>query len=566
MRIAGDCHRVTTVRAMGMPSVRRVVQGLVLVYVAVQCIVLPAMRPPDPARLGLVGWSKPPGPPASARDIVGQPAMGFGLVFDGKLLISGVRVTVEADGGAAFLDVFAIPKAKVFNVPRRTRGNEVDAKGQPVMERVCALNNCGLWSNMLNAKEAVGYLQTCQWGNRPAGRFSSIPVLTTDVNRVNLMHIWRCKLADGVVEFPEVVNVKVVSWHHMAMPFAIPSHNLALGVAGPVDFSPMPVLARALAWRKPHRLTLCVGGVQKNGLGLLKHFIDHHFKLGVDHIVVGVYFAQHEDAYTQLLVMLSPLLKSGAVAIMHLRTAVYVLRTFDALEYFHTACLYHAKTVSEFVAAWDVDEWWFPANPTAKLADALKTAVVSVADRDWCFVTFVRLRLHASLTAQPSLVMHAHDAKWGEDPTKLQDGGDSTKRSGHALRDFRWRDSNFNYIYRKSLARTRNAFLATSHVFGSCRNASSAGAFALPKTRNSVSDGCWRSDCAVTLNETGVMRHYYPYFRACCVCVATCVDCACGAGANARPIHRPRRRLVGRKRVYLSSVDGATVGRGAHRA
>jgi len=128
------------------------------------------------------------------------------------------------------------------------------------------------------------------------------------------------------------------------------------------------------------------------------------------------------------------------------------------------------------------------------LLNTLATVLRRARDWDFCFLTF------------PSFIMHGHDAHWASNKSRL------AARTAHPRLDFAFRDGEPNYVYRKSIARTANAFVATSHVFGSCRGALE-GTFVLPETHVGVNDSCWKSHCGVSVPQWGVMHHFYALFH-----------------------------------------------------
>ena len=169
-------------------------------------------------------------------------------------------------------------------------------------------------------------------------------------------------------------------------------------------------------------------------------------------------------------------------------------------------CLVRALWLT--LRATQIDEWWFPPPPpppplsnnntntssSTTLSNALASVLRTARGREFCFLTF------------PSFIMHGHDAHWASNTSNL------AARTAHPRVDFAFRDGQPNYVYRKSIARVDNAFIATSHVFGSCRGALE-DTYVLPETRVGVNDGCWKSHCGVSVPQWGAMHHFYALFH-----------------------------------------------------
>jgi len=425
----------------------------------------------------------------------------YGLVFNGSLFLIGARLTIEPD--AVYFDVLAQPRARLVEWNKRTR------------KESCALHAIGAsCDNLLPWEDAVGLLQSCAAQHSRDAPFVHVPIKSTDGNRVDIMLIWRCRLRrGGFVPGTEFTALRILARTGETLTLHIPTHSMSAGQFGPTNVSPTPV------WKRRFNVTLCVGGVQGNGIYLLREHVRHHLAVGVDHVVLGLNFAPDSEDHARVLDMFAAQIANGTVAFINVHRQLRVLNHEAVLQYFHTACLYHAKMVSEFVGAWDIDEWWFPrpnATRPDELHGSLSRALQRVRHLDFCFLTF------------PSYVMHGHDNDWGGDRSKRLDGGNPLNRTGRVLFDFRWRDSEVNFVYRKSVARSRNAFLATSHVFGSCRSSnasSSSSSLALavvppivrPTVMISPDDDCWKPHCGITYFQHGtggVMRHFYPLFHS----------------------------------------------------
>jgi len=267
--------------------------------------------------------------------LVADGSTGFGFAFDNALFIVGMRITAEAR--ATYIDVFGLPRSKVY------------------AQLVCKPGQCQQWSRLLPWPAASAFLQTCEW-NGHVGFFVSVPVLSTDANRANFLHVWRCALAPDAsavlvkADGPLIDVVIRGGSGGAALKFAVPAHAQALGFGGPLHPSP-----RLGAFPRGKLMTLCVGGIQANAIPLVRHFVRHHLLVGVNSLVLGVYFKEGSGPHKRLAAALGERLLDGTVTLMFLARLLRVVPPVDALEYFHTTCLYHAKAVrSVHVGCWDV--------------------------------------------------------------------------------------------------------------------------------------------------------------------------------------------------------------------
>eukprot|EP01039_Chlorochromonas_danica_P006104 gene6104-6721_t len=115
-------------------------------------------------------------------------------------------------------------------------------------------------------------------------------------------------------------------------------------------------------------------------LSHLLEFIQHHLLMGVRHIFLGVCFAWHSPLMKKLLRILKPFIDEGRLSIAsHTEDNLdyrftflgAVLRNTPVKVFSVNMCLYFAKGMADYVAIWDVDEFFIPHGTNKDLLDLL---------------------------------------------------------------------------------------------------------------------------------------------------------------------------------------------------
>lgn len=115
-------------------------------------------------------------------------------------------------------------------------------------------------------------------------------------------------------------------------------------------------------------------------LSHLLEFIQHHLLMGVRHIFLGVCFAWHSPYMKKLLRVLKPFIDEGRLSIAsHTEDNLdyrftflgAVLRNTPVKVFSVNMCLYFAKGMADYVAIWDVDEFFIPHGKNKDLLDLL---------------------------------------------------------------------------------------------------------------------------------------------------------------------------------------------------
>ncbi|KAL7562948.1 hypothetical protein ACA910_019493 [Epithemia clementina (nom. ined.)] len=122
-------------------------------------------------------------------------------------------------------------------------------------------------------------------------------------------------------------------------------------------------------------VTLCVKSYGTRQDYIKQEFVQHHMNLGFHHIVLGITILRSEKndndhpAPEQIVAnaqrILADYIRNGTVVIMVLdlpgRDFIPGAQEQDLLQtIFKQTCLFHSKGRSEYMASWDLDEFWLP--------------------------------------------------------------------------------------------------------------------------------------------------------------------------------------------------------------
>jgi len=390
----------------------------------------------------------------------------IGTVFSGRVYQFGLRITIELTQ-RVYLDYFVIPRSMfVPGYKNRTRMTMVG----------------GNFTEGLVAK--VNFSAVVQ-GRRFA--LELLPQKNKDINSIHRVDTYRGELAHvsplrSLAALGDTLDV-TLRFGDDALRYAVPVANLTLGFSGLARF--------AAAARVTNRssVTLCVGSVMSNGGAHLLDHVRHHMRVGVDHFMFGIHESEDSPEVDVLKGKLAKVLANGTVVLWFAPLDKLQFRESDDMKMiFYQTCLFHAKTVSVHVAAWDVDEWWLPnplpsaANLTLGLTGALTRSLARIerpACPDWCFATY----RSAMVTEGKGYDKHI------------------AKRVGRNPLDFAWIEQP-QLVYQKSVARAHNIYVLGFHLFGSCR---------LPD--GSVASQSPKRDACATFDDGGLMYHYLSLFR-----------------------------------------------------
>ena len=214
--------------------------------------------------------------------------------------------------------------------------------------------------------------------------------------------------------------------------------------------------------------TLCLTNVEGHGAPYLLESIEHHLDLGFTRIVIGLDTPRREEDiavfketgqlpgwFAEVRKELAAHIEAGRVTFM----APYwpgsgLLCGKDWTKLLHSvSCLQYAKSTTENIAVWDVDEFLVPASGgDVSLPDILGEPHFPKENGDChstCFATFGSYLVFSPHVAYPDLP--------------------PVPRAGFAALDFPYRAWDQNFVYQKSIARSKAAHAGWLHIPGSCR-------------------------------------------------------------------------------------------------
>jgi hypothetical protein len=144
---------------------------------------------------------------------------------------------------------------------------------------------------------------------------------------------------------------------------------------------------------------------------------------------------------------------------------------------FYQQCLYRAKSTSEFIATWDLDEYFLfnttKTNRKQHLPGFLR-GIVHPECQDWSYIT-----MESSFAGRRV---------------------SGNQHTGLAVFDYPWRQKTTNAVWQKSISRTKNVFLNSYHIPGS----------SLPQGKSNMTDAIGmhpnEGKCAFYVDEA-IMVH-----------------------------------------------------------
>ena len=374
------------------------------------------------------------------------------------------------------------------------------------------------WDEMMNET----FL--CRIGTRDA-YFELMPSNGIDTNTNELIQVWRCPLYDGVFNdaniLPDNDFKKIIHLQNSGMPedddVALPIEVLhrRSGEGGEFQDSSITtsVVKMFLPTSEPliginqvrselpagkpflnqrHNMTLCIVS-HVNGINHWNEYIRyHHDIIGIDHIHMALYTTFGEgqkDKTSQLYEVINHNFKhdilEGRLSVSALWDDDFDIRCpdqeFPKLN-FYQQCLYRAKSSSEFVATWDLDEYFLfhnldDSNEQPSLPDFLR-GIKHTKCLDWCFVT-----VKSSLAG-------------------FDGDGDGT---GMVTYDYSRRAKDLDTTWAKSIGRTKNVFLNSYHLPGACLPPESRDLTNTVAIDPSYSDECgFYLDEAITVHVRGM--------------------------------------------------------------
>lgn len=240
------------------------------------------------------------------------------------------------------------------------------------------------------------------------------------------------------------------------------------------------------SWRMD-KVYLCVPGWRSTPtIQLLAHlyeFIQHHLMMRVDHIVLGVTFSWRSPIMKKLLRLLKPFIEEGKLSIASQSPDDVDFRfSLGGMSARHTPmkviaaniCMYFAKGMADYVAIWDIDEFFIPLGENRNIVDLLaridtvedlpypyeSNAQGKQVETDWS----PRQRGMASGQGHPLCYIQLYsDSFYRASSLKYTDPNNLWFHDNYQRTDSK------KLAHKKGIHPTRKSFYVTLHTGGACR-------------------------------------------------------------------------------------------------
>ena len=296
-----------------------------------------------------------------------------GPFFDDQLFFTGARLTTSfiPNNTQVHVDLFGFPGDRLVVVPDSLVHCDPTNVSKAWKLRSHATLYCQLECKRGDAEEP----NDC---GKPI-LMRGIEAKSGDANQDGLALIWRCDVSKYLTK-PDLllqaaaggqssVRVRLLlneSANHTALirtvtQVDIPLHTAVVGYGGPTIrhselgyFSPQQQAS-------PINVGLCLTAYGRDAHRYFLEFVFHHLNVGFSHIVLGIIANMDSEDLILAEQVLQPFIDSGVVSIQAIGLDDYSTCDTDVTRVqFYNQCLYHFKGLSEYSAAWDLDEYWMP--------------------------------------------------------------------------------------------------------------------------------------------------------------------------------------------------------------
>ncbi|CAE7267252.1 unnamed protein product, partial [Symbiodinium microadriaticum] len=232
------------------------------------------------------------------------------------------------------------------------------------------------------------------------GRF--IPnELTPDVNANKRLDILRCAIQNSEYAYRQLagsdhlLHVEILRDTYSLANYSVPWKSRRTGFM----LTNPPGTSRLDSWKGFDReksvvpgdagvdeIHMCVPGVEspisKKSLALYLEFFQHHFNLGVQHMHIAATYTWGSPNMNMFVEAVRPYIDDSLMSVTSEAGDEDLVYGFlgmsmdrDNVKIFNVnMCLYHAKGVADYVAIWDIDEYFIPKPPHHSIMDVIRSA------------------------------------------------------------------------------------------------------------------------------------------------------------------------------------------------
>jgi hypothetical protein len=254
-------------------------------------------------------------------------------------------------------------------------------------------------------------------GNAKDGKKYRVPglfvanELTPDVNANKRLDILRCKISDSKLAYlhlagtDESLSVEIFRGNTSLVRYSIPWKTRRVGfmLSSPSNST------RLDPWKGFQRqnqsdetlhetlpgavggdmIHMCVPGfespISKTTLAMYSEFLEHHFTIGVEHIHVGATYTWDGEHMNLFQTALRSYIEDGMISLTSTAAdldLVYglfgmAMHRDNVKIFFVNMCLYFTKGLAEYLAIWDIDEYFIPKPPHSTISQVISSMDIS---------------------------------------------------------------------------------------------------------------------------------------------------------------------------------------------
>jgi hypothetical protein len=328
-------------------------------------------------------------------------------------LVFGAIIERDADSLSLHLTTFLISREQLANKSKRIKNHAVrsDSMGAWAKAIHHAVQTSEIYTEYGTRKD--GHVYHCRMANRHGSEIYTVKgifipnQLTPDANANRRLDILRCPIAEPLFAYQHLANseehlyVQILRDHTDSLiKFKVPWKTRKTGymlttppgiVASNLDLwkgskAPPSSSGSSSSSSAMDELHMCVPGIEsslsKATLAIYAEFFQHHYLLGVNHIHAAVTYTWSGSNMKLFLSLFKRYIDSGQMSVTSTAGDVdgmYGLFGMnmerDNVKVFNVnLCLYLAKGVADYVAIWDIDEYFIPKPPHVSIMDVIRYA------------------------------------------------------------------------------------------------------------------------------------------------------------------------------------------------